>query len=163
MKMGAIFGITLLLLLMFVNNIESRHEPGERWSNVEAKEDSVEDKQPENEKRFVKDIEPRPSATFYPKEAEKKSFFKDVEPRPSATFYSNDNVKTLVFDKDIEPRPSATFYPNDNVKTILFDKDIEPRPSLTSYPSITAYPHDLNPKISSTDCHDEADIQLTRA
>ncbi|XP_023529276.1 organ-specific protein S2-like [Cucurbita pepo subsp. pepo] len=136
--------ITLILLLLLVDNIESRHEPGERWSNViedealpeatKVKEDSIEDKPLLNENFFVKDIEPRPSVSFYPNDAEKKSFSKDIEPRPGATFYPNENVKVILFDKDIEPRPGLTFYPNEHVKAILFDEDIQPRPSVSFYP-----------------------------
>ncbi|CAK9315877.1 unnamed protein product [Citrullus colocynthis] len=146
MKIKPTFEITLFLLLLLVNSIESRYEPGGQWRYVFAdeplpvevtkeNEDCVEDKKLRNEKYFVKEIEPRPSAMFYPDHDSKyKLFPKDIEPRPSITFYPDDDAKDKLFTKDIKPQPSATFYPND-VQTKSLAKDIEPRPSTTFYPN----------------------------
>lgn len=66
-------------------------------------------------KKYKKDFEPRPSATKYGDDSyklEKHSVNSEFEPRPSATKYGDDDYKNekMQVDDEFEPRPSATKY-----------------------------------------------------
>ncbi|XP_022952153.1 organ-specific protein S2-like isoform X3 [Cucurbita moschata] len=213
---GLVF-INFFLLILLANTIESRHEPGDHhWRNFidnkllhedieefihsdpnsllseKETEDCTETLKIEDGKLFVKNLEPRPQATFDSDVVKTKLFSKDIEPRPNLSFYP-DVVKTKLFSKDIEPRPSASFYPDDTKKKFVAE-DIEPRPNLSFYPDVVEvellskdiqsrpsasfYPDDnkTNPSVKDRDHdnlkakdswvdahHDKADIQVAHA
>ncbi|XP_022136081.1 organ-specific protein P4-like [Momordica charantia] len=113
---GLLF-LTFITLLLFASTIESRHEPGDRqWRNViedeslpeaiksllpihsEKEMDCNETLKPKDEKPFVKDIEPRPQASFYPNDIKTKESGSDTNEKP--------------FAEDFEPRPNLSIYNN---------------------------------------------------
>ncbi|XP_022136084.1 uncharacterized protein LOC111007863 [Momordica charantia] len=111
---GFVIFITFFSLLLFASRIESRPEPGDQQgrnlikdealleaikgllSHSEKNMDCNETLKPEDEKLFVKDIEPRPQATFYPNDIKtkesgrnEKPFAEDFEPRSNLSIYNN--------------------------------------------------------------------------
>ncbi|XP_022871780.1 organ-specific protein S2-like [Olea europaea var. sylvestris] len=91
----------------------------ERSAHAEAIQDN-------QDKPFVQEFEPKPSAKAYrdDKLKNERAFVKDFEPRPSATSYLEDKLKyERTFTTNFEPRPRATTYHH----------DFEPRPNVSSY------------------------------
>ncbi|KAH7833773.1 hypothetical protein Vadar_009606 [Vaccinium darrowii] len=168
--MGSLFGFfTLFSLVLFGSTTDARPDSGEYWKGVMEDKPMPEaihsllhqasasplstttqtdchtsteaTHNDETVKAFVKDFEPRPSATGYHDDSTKitgeKSFVNDFEPRPNVSVYHDDAglKKEKSFVKDFEPRPNVSVYHDDvGLKgEKSFVKDFEPRPNVSVY------------------------------
>ncbi|XP_057783099.1 organ-specific protein S2-like [Salvia miltiorrhiza] len=116
-------------------------EKSDCHTSIESSNLEADGHNPASEKSFIRDFEPRPSATAYVdghKLTGEKSFVRDFEPRPSATAYVDGHKLTgekSFVAKDFESKPNIFKYIDDmNSKNEkVYAKDFEPIPNISAY------------------------------
>ncbi|CAL0326929.1 unnamed protein product [Lupinus luteus] len=121
--------LPLLFLYLFVDNVESRKDPGEDWRLVMK---DIE------KKLVVDDFEPRPNLSTYGEnniDVKKKETAKNLESIFKISAYGDDiEAKEKNVMKFFEPRPDLFIHGGDvDAKEKNVVKDFEPRPNLSAY------------------------------
>ncbi|XP_047967486.1 organ-specific protein S2-like isoform X2 [Salvia hispanica] len=85
---------------------------------------------------FVREFEPRPSATSYVGSKKEKSYGGDFKPRPNISAYTDDvgSKKEKSYGGHSEPPPNVSAYSDDvgSKKDKSYDGDFEPRPNVST-------------------------------
>ncbi|XP_047967492.1 organ-specific protein S2-like isoform X7 [Salvia hispanica] len=99
---------SFLLLSLIACSVNARKDGGEYWQGV-VKDQKVEGNDCHTV-GFVREFEPRPSATSYVGSKKEKSYGGHSEPPPNVSAYSDDvgSKKDKSYDGDFEPRPNVS-------------------------------------------------------
>ncbi|XP_047967491.1 organ-specific protein S2-like isoform X6 [Salvia hispanica] len=125
---------SFLLLSLIACSVNARKDGGEYWQGV-VKDQKVEGNDCHTV-GFVREFEPRPSATSYVGSKKEKSYGGDFKPRPNISAYTDDvgSKKEKSYGGHSEPPPNVSAYSDDvgSKKDKSYDGDFEPRPNVST-------------------------------